>query len=54
MIIYFGQKEEKEHTLQRDDPSKAEGAHGRVVRDEQGEAHLSNTTPCGGIHLELP
>ena len=46
-------KKRKQHPPPGGDASTAEGALGRVRRDEQGEARRANTTPNGGRHLEL-
>ena len=39
--------------LAGDDANTAEAAPGRVERGEQGEARRANSTPHGGLHLEL-
>ena len=46
-------KKRKQHPSQGDDASTAEAAPGRVGRDEQGYLRRANTTPNGGLHLEL-
>ena len=42
-----------EHPPQEDAVRTAEGAPGRVGRDERGQARRANTTPSGGPNLDL-
>ena len=46
-------KKRKQHPSAGDNVSTAEAAPGRVGKDEQGEARRANSTPNGGLHLEL-